>query len=152
MDLSSLLAAVRSEISPHLEFLGQVEQKAVSDLEAAERDFAAWVATLATAGTPAVRDQLATIGDRLACIEQQLEKIMSEDAAVQAATADILADEQAITTALGTIQAAVTAALADAVQPSTLSALQSAQAALDTLTQTATADAASDEPPAPPAS
>jgi hypothetical protein len=98
---------------------------------------------------PATPTDLAVIRGQLEAINDKLEKIMSEDAAVQAVTADILADEQAITTSLTTIQAALTAAQADAVQPSTLTALQSAQAALDTLTATANSDASADTPAAP---
>lgn len=97
---------------------------------------------------PATPTDLAVIRGQLEAINQKLEKIMSEDAAIQSVTADILADEQAITTALGTIQAALTAAQNDAVQPSTLAALQSAQAALDNLTATANSDASADTPAA----
>jgi hypothetical protein len=98
-------------------------------------------------GEPAATSaDLAVISGQLETVDTKLEKIMTEDAAVQAVTADILADEQAITTAIGTIQAAVTAAAADAVQPSTLTALQSAQAALDSLTATVNSDASSDTP------
>lgn len=94
-------------------------------------------------------DTLAAVAVALHRIEQKLEIIMSEDAAVAAVTADILADEQAITTALSTIQAALTAAQSDAVQPSTLAALQSAQAALDALTATASSDASAATPATP---
>lgn len=95
---------------------------------------------------PATPADLAVIRGQLEAINKKLEKIMSEDSAIQAVTSDLLADEQAITTALGTIQAALTAAQNDAVQPSTLTALQSAQAALDTLTATANSDASADTP------
>jgi hypothetical protein len=95
---------------------------------------------------PATPSDLAVIRGQLEAINDKLEKIMSEDAAIQSVTADLLADEQAITTALGTIQAALTAAQNDAVQPSTLAALQSAQAALDNLTATANSDASADTP------
>jgi hypothetical protein len=95
-----------------------------------------------------VAGQLADIRAQLGRIEKNTEHIMSEDSAIQAVTADLVADEQAITASLTTIQAAVTAALADAVQPSTVSALQAAQAALDSLTATAASDATADAPPA----
>jgi hypothetical protein len=81
-------------------------------------------------------------------LNRKLEIIMSEDSAIQAVTADISADVATITAAIPTIQSALTAALADAVQPSTVSSLQAAQAALDSLTQTVSSDAASDAPPA----
>jgi hypothetical protein len=95
-----------------------------------------------------VAGQLADIRAQLGRMDEKLEKIMSEDAAVQAVTSDIQADVAAITASLGTIQSAITAALADAVQPSTVSALQAAQAALDSLTATAASDATADAPPA----
>jgi hypothetical protein len=93
-------------------------------------------------------DPLDGIRCQLDRIETTLETLVSEDSAIQAVTADLVADEQAITASLTTIQAAVTAALADAVQPSTVSALQAAQAALDSLTATAASDATADAPPA----
>jgi hypothetical protein len=91
---------------------------------------------------------LAVISGQLQAINTKLEFIMSEDAAIQAVTADIQADVTAITANVATIQAALTAALADAVQPSTVSALQAAQAALDSLSSTVAGDATSDAPPA----
>jgi hypothetical protein len=93
-----------------------------------------------------------TVAGYFESFDKKLEQIMSEDAAIQAVTADIQADVATITAALPTIQAALTAALADAVQPSTVTALQSAQSALDSLTATVSSDASSDAPPAAPAS
>jgi len=98
---------------------------------------------------------LNTINGRLAVIINQQEKIMSEDASVLA----VVTDEQAQITALGgsvsALQALVVALQAEvaaggtALQPGTLTALQAAQAALDTLAQTGAADVTTDTP-APP--
>jgi hypothetical protein len=100
-----------------------------------------------------VAGQLEGIRAQLGRIEKNTEDIMSEDAAIQAVTADVQADVEAITANVATIQAALSAALADAVQPSTVSALQAAQAALDSLNTTVAGDATTDAPPAtPPAS
>jgi exonuclease VII small subunit len=66
--------------------------------------------------------------DRLAAIEKNLEKIMSEDAAIQGVTTDL----QSVVTELSAL---VKQALADIaagnVTPSTVTALQSADSALD---------------------
>jgi hypothetical protein len=93
-----------------------------------------------------------TVAGYFESFDKKLEQIMSEDAAIQAVAADIQADVATIAAAVPTIQAALTAALADAVQPSTVTALQSAQSALDSLTATVSSDASSDAPPAAPAS
>jgi hypothetical protein len=93
-----------------------------------------------------------TVAGYFESFDKKLEQIMSEDAAIQAVAADIQADVATIAAAVPTIQAALTAALADAVQPSTVTALQAAQSALDSLTATVSSDASSDAPPAAPAS
>jgi hypothetical protein len=65
---------------------------------------------------------------QFATINQKLEHIMSEDAAIQAVTADIV-------TQLATLSGLITQVLAElsagTVQPSTVTALQAAQASLD---------------------
>jgi chromosome segregation ATPase len=90
-------------------------------------------------------------------INKQLEKLMSEDAAVAAAAAALTTDAANLTTAVTALQGLVTALQAevasnpDMVQPATLTALQAAQAAVDAITGTASADVTADQPPAPPA-
>jgi len=153
VELPSFLAAVRAEISPHLAFLGEIEAKAGTDLQAAERDLAQWIAGLA--GDPATRNELAAIRCQLDRIEQTLEKIMSEDAAVQAVVADENTQIANLTTAVTALQGLVAALQAEpptALQPTTLAALQSADAALDTIASTASADVTADTPATPPAS
>jgi hypothetical protein len=100
--------------------------------------------------------ELKAILGSLARIETQLEKIMSEDAAVLA----VVTDEEAQIAALGgsvtALQALVIALQAEvatggtALQPGTLAALQAAQTSLDTLAATGAADVATDTPPAAP--
>jgi hypothetical protein len=88
-------------------------------------------------------------------INEKLEKIMSEDAAVQAVVTDEAASVSSFQAIVAALQAEVAAGTA--LQPATLEALQNGEAALDTLAQQAAADVAADEPaapaePAPPAS
>jgi hypothetical protein len=107
------------------------------------------------AATPA---DLAVISGQLGNIDTKLEKIMSEDAAVQAVTADIQAQVTALTAATAASTTAVNAVLTEiadgslTVQPSTLAALQAADAALDTANSANTAAVAAEtsesQPPA----
>jgi len=75
---------------------------------------------------------------------------MTEDAAVAAAAAALTTDAATITTALTALQGIVAslqaevAANPNVVSPATLTALQTAQAAVDAVTGTATADVAAD--------
>ena len=107
-------------------------------------------------------DPLACIGSQLEAIraqlgqmDEKLEKIMSEDAAVQAVVADENTQIANLTTAVTALQGLVAALQAEpptALQPTTLAALQSADAALDTIASTASADVTADTPATPPAS
>ena len=100
------------------------------------------------------------LGQQLAGINHKLGVIMSEDAAVQAVTADIQAQLTAVTNALSSIASTVAELVADvssnptSVSPATVSALQAASGSLDQLAaaaaQQATAEA-SEVPPPPPA-
>ena len=90
----------------------------------------------------------------LARIEQQLGEIMSEDAAVLAVVTDENTQITNLTASVGSLQGLVESLQAEvaagtALQPSTLAALQSAQAALDTLAASAAADVTGDTPAAP---
>lgn len=87
----------------------------------------------------------------LAQLDEKVDTIMSEDAAVAAAAADLTADAAALTTAVGALQGLITAVQAENVSPATLTALQQAQAAVDAITTTAGADVTADQPPASPA-
>jgi small-conductance mechanosensitive channel len=90
----------------------------------------------------------------LARLEEKVNQIMSEDAAVAAAAADLQTDAATLTTALTALQGIVAALQAEVannpnvVQPATLTALQTAQAAVDAITGTASADVTADQPPA----
>lgn len=84
----------------------------------------------------------------LNAIDQKLEKLMSEDAAVAAAAADLTADAASLTTAVTALQGLITAVQDEDVSPATLEALQTAQAAVDAITATAGADVTADQPPA----
>src|ERR1035441_4688281 len=95
------------------------------------------------AALKAITGTLAAHTAALTNITRTLEKIMSEDAAVLA----VVTDEEAQVTALGAsvtaLQGLVTALQAQppaSLQPSTLAALQAAQASLDTLATTGAAD------------
>ncbi len=102
-----------------------------------------------------VTRSLAAIQASLDRLNEKVNLIMSEDAAVAAAAADLTADAAALTTAVTALQGLVTALQAeiasnpDVVQPATLAALATAQAAVDTVTGTASADVTADTPPAP---
>lgn len=90
----------------------------------------------------------------LARIEQQLGEIMSEDAAVLAVVTDENTQITNLTASVGSLQGLVESLQAEvaagtALQPSTLAALQSAQAALDTLAASTAADVTGDTPAAP---
>ena len=84
----------------------------------------------------------------------KMEELMSEDAAVAAAAADLTTDAANLTTAVTALQGLVTALQAEVtsnpnvVQPATLTALKTAQAAVDAITGTASADVTADQPPA----
>jgi hypothetical protein len=84
----------------------------------------------------------------------QMKELMSEDAAVAAAAADLTTDAANLTTAVQALQGLVTALQAEVannpnvVQPATLTALQTAQAAVDAITGTASGDVTTDQPPA----
>jgi chromosome segregation ATPase len=101
-----------------------------------------------------IRESLARIEAQNATIIEQIGKLMSEDAAVAAAAADLQTDAANLTTAITALQGIVTALQAevannpDVVQPATLTALQTAQAAVDAITATAGADVTADQPPA----
>jgi hypothetical protein len=82
-------------------------------------------------------------------LNRKLEKIMSEDAAIQAVTADITAQ---LTTLSGLISQVLTEIQNDAVQPSTVSALQAAQSSLDSTVASFSADVTPPAAPAAPAS
>ena len=103
---------------------------------------------------PELRRVLTEISAQNAQINEKLGVLMSEDAAVAAAAADLTADAAALTTAVTALQGLVTALQAevasnpDVVQPATLTALQAAQAAVDAITATAGADVTADQPPA----
>jgi hypothetical protein len=83
----------------------------------------------------------------------RMEQLMSEDAAVAAAAADLQTDAANLTTAVTALQGLITALQAEVasnpnvVQPATLTALQAAQAAVDAITGTASADVTADTPP-----
>ena len=91
-------------------------------------------------------------------IEQKVSAIMSEDASVLAVVTDENSAIQELSATETSLQALVQSLLAEqasgtALQPSTLAALQAAQAALDSLNTKAASDLASDTPaPAAPAS
>jgi hypothetical protein len=80
-------------------------------------------------------------------------ELMTEDAAVAAAAADLETDAANLTAAVTALQGLITALQAevaanpDVVQPATLTALQAAQAAVDAITGTAGADVTADTPP-----
>ena len=103
--LPDFLASVRSEVSPHLDLLSAIEEKAGTDLEGAEHELAAWVADLVRAGNPDVIHELAAIRAQLDRIEHQEENEVSgltdlttNLATLQAEWTTFLAD---LTTALG---------------------------------------------------
>lgn len=106
---------------------------------------------------PEIDRQNKLILAQLAQLNEKVGKIMSEDAAVAAAAADLQTDAATLTTALTALQGIVAALQAevannpDVVQPATLTALQTAQAAVDAITGTASADVTADQPPAAPA-
>lgn len=88
-------------------------------------------------------------------INEKLEKIMSQDAAVEAVVTDEAAQITSLTASVNSFKAIVAALQAEvaagtALQPATLQALESGEAALDTLAQQAAADVAADQPPAAP--
>jgi chromosome segregation ATPase len=165
VDLPAFLATVRSEVSPHLAFLGHVEQKAAADSSAAEQDLARWIAGLICAESSHQQDELAAIMARLDDINTKLEKIAMSQSDIDAATAEItsiVTDVQAQIAQLGSdftaiqteIQAlqsqgvdttALDAAVAQA--QSTMSGLDPAVAQITTLAPAAPAPA-SDVPPA----
>lgn len=101
------------------------------------------------------RQVLYGLAASLQTIQQTLRKIMSEDAAVAAAAAQLTTDAASIATALTALQAIVAALQAEVnanpnvVQPATIQALADAQAAVDAVTATAGADVTADTPPAP---
>jgi hypothetical protein len=82
-------------------------------------------------------------------LNQKLEIIMTEDAAIQAVTADITTQ---LTTLSGLISQVLTEIQNDAVQPSTVSALQAAQSSLDSTVASFSADVTPPAAPAAPAS
>jgi hypothetical protein len=100
------------------------------------------------------RALLSRIAAGIDTLTQKMEKLMSEDAAVAVAAADLATDAASLTTAVTALQGLVTALTAeiasnpDVVQPATLTALQTAQAAVDAITGTASADVTADQPPA----
>jgi len=100
------------------------------------------------------RDILSRIAAGIDTLLAKMEKLMSEDAAVAAAAADLATDAASLTAAVTALQGLVTALTAeiasnpDVVQPATLTALQTAQAAVDAITGTASADVTTDTPPA----
>jgi peptidoglycan hydrolase CwlO-like protein len=105
--------------------------------------------------TRADRALLSRIAAGIDTLMTQIKELMSEDAAVTAAAADLTTDAQNLTTAVSALQGLVTALQAeiasnpDVVQPATLTALQTAQAAVDAITGTASSDVTADQPPAP---
>jgi peptidoglycan hydrolase CwlO-like protein len=105
--------------------------------------------------TRADRALLGRIAAGIDTLTAKMEELMSEDAAVSAAAADLTTDAQNLTTAVTALQGLVTALQAeiasnpDVVQPATLAALQTAQAAVDAVTGTAGSDVTADQPPAP---
>jgi septal ring factor EnvC (AmiA/AmiB activator) len=127
--LPDFLATVRTEITPHLDILAEIERKACDDPAAAEHDLAAWLACLVRDANPDVRRELAAIRAQLDHLTEQLEKIMTEQASVDAATAEltsIVTDVQAQLTQLGTdftnIQAEITSLQSQGVDTSALDA------------------------------
>ena len=140
------LAADRPHASPWRRERGRVMEAAIHfdrPLEAVLAELKAIAATQAAQGVI------------LARIESTQEKLMSEDAAVLAVVTDEQAQVTALGASVGALQALVTALQAEvaaggtALQPSTLAALQAAEASLDTLAETGAADVSSDTPAAP---
>jgi len=92
------------------------------------------------------------LATRLDAIDAKLEKLMSEDASVLAVVTDETAQVAALGGSVSALQALVVALQAEVatnpnvVQPSTLAALQAAEASLDTLAATGAADVTSDTP------
>lgn len=127
MHLPSFLAAVRSELSPHLETLRQIEQGAVTDGNAAERDLAALIASLMRdAAHGGHASQLAEIRAALDRIEQAQEKIAMSQSDIDAATG-------ALTSAASTISGvAADLETAEANIQAEITALQNANPGLDT--------------------
>lgn len=126
MHLPNFLAAVRTELSPHLETLRQIEQDAVTDGDAAERDLAALIASLMRDAHGGHASQLAEIRAVLDRIEQAQEKIVMSQSDIDAATSALTS---ATTTISGVAADLVTA---EANIQAEITALQNANPGLDT--------------------
>jgi peptidoglycan hydrolase CwlO-like protein len=99
--------------------------------------------------TDADRDLLGRIAAGIDTLITKMEELMSEDAAVAAAAADLTTQAANLTTAVTALQALITAVQTENVSPATVTALQNAQAAVDAIAGTASADVTADQPPAP---
>jgi chromosome segregation ATPase len=114
--IPDFLAAVRSEVSPHLDLLAAIEAKAGTDLEGAEHELAAWIASLIRSGNPDVHRELAAIREQLDRIEQQQETIMTSQDDINAATTELtsaVTDVQGQVGQLGTDFTAIQAEIAN---------------------------------------
>lgn len=102
---------------------------------------------------PEIDRQNKLILAQLAQLNEKVDQIMSEDASVAAVAADLQADAASLTTAVTALQGLITSLQGESVSPATVQALQTAQAAVDAITGTASADVTADQPPAaaPPA-
>lgn len=127
MHIPDFIAAVRSELSPHLDALHRIEQGALTDGNAAERDLAALIASLMRdAGRGGHASQLAEIRAALDRIEQAQEKIAMSQSDIDAATG-------ALTSAASTIGGvAADLETAEANIQAEITALQNANPGLDT--------------------
>lgn len=119
--LPDFLASVRSEVSPHLDLLSAIEEKAGTDLEGAEHELAALIANMIRAQNPDVHRELAAIRAQLDDITTKLETISMSQASIDA-------DVTALTTALTSVQGVVTDIAAD--QATLVTDLQAIQAQL----------------------
>jgi uncharacterized protein (UPF0335 family) len=97
---------------------------------------------------PEIDRQNKLILAQLARLNEKVDRIMSEDATVAAAAADLQADAASLTTAVTALQGLITSLQGETVSPATLTALQTAQAAVDAITATAGSDVTADQPPA----
>jgi septal ring factor EnvC (AmiA/AmiB activator) len=106
-----------------------------------------------TAGFAAVNQALAAIAAQLTTLTDKVNILMTEDATVAAAAAQIEADQAATKTALESVQALLVTLQGEVssgsaqLSPATLAALAQAQTDMDALAAEAAADASSDAPP-----
>jgi septal ring factor EnvC (AmiA/AmiB activator) len=106
-----------------------------------------------TASFAAVNQALAAIAAQLTTLTDKVNILMTEDATVAAAAAQIEADQAATKTALESVQALLVTLQGEVssgsaqLSPATLAALAQAQTDMDALAAEAAADASSDAPP-----